>query len=328
MRGRKENEEKMDKKIKDTLKKCPEYMTRYYYSLNNKSYTTKDKYIHYVLDFLDFLNKKCELDTNDLNCFKSVSAGTIDYYMSSLGDVSDSFKRCRFFGVKSFFLFLVKNKLINENPYDDVEAPVDRKERKVIALNKDEIKVVKDSILNGSGSNLAKKRQEKWVTRDYAIIMMAISLGLRVTSISEINVDDIDFKRKEIIVTEKNNKTRTIEFGDNLLEILNSWIEQREVLLKEKNKDSNALFISNQMTRITPLTIRLLVKKYTNGIDKHISPHKLRATCATMLYKTTKDIELTKNMMGHNNPRTTERYIGIDEEEKARAVAALEDVVF
>ena len=57
MSGRKENEEKMDKKIKDTLKKCPEYMTRYYYSLNNKSYTTKDKYIHYVLDFLDFLNK-------------------------------------------------------------------------------------------------------------------------------------------------------------------------------------------------------------------------------------------------------------------------------
>lgn len=328
MRGRKENEEKMDKKIKDTLKKCPEYMTRYYYSLNNKSYTTKYRYINYVLDFLHFLDKKCNFNTNDLSCFKGVNAGTIDYYMSSLGDVSDSFKRCRFFGVKSFFLFLTRNKLIDENPYDDVEAPVDRKERKVTALNKDEIKVVRDSILNGSGSNLAKKRQEKWIARDYAIIMMAISLGLRVTSISEINVDDIDFKRKEIIVTEKNNKTRTIEFGDNLLEILNSWMEQREVLLKEKNKDSNALFISNQMTRITPLAISEIVKKYTNDVDKHISPHKLRATCATMLYKTTKDLELTRRMMGHNNPKTTERYIGVNEEEKARAVAALEDVVF
>lgn len=48
MRGRKENEETMDKKIKDTLKKCPEYMTRYYYSLSNKSYTTKYRYINYV----------------------------------------------------------------------------------------------------------------------------------------------------------------------------------------------------------------------------------------------------------------------------------------
>ena len=292
-------------------------MTRYYYSLNNKSYTTKDKYIHYVLDFLDFLNKKCELDTNDLNCFKSVSAGTIDYYMSSLGDVS----------VKSFFLFLVRNKLINENPCDDVEAPVDRKERKVTALNKDEIKVVRDSILNGSGSNLAKKRQEKWITRDYAIIMMAISLGLRVTSISEINVDDIDFKRKEIIVTEKNNKTRTIEFGDNLLEILNSWIEQREILLKEKNKDSNALFISNQMNRITTKAIEAIVKKYTNGVDKHISPHKLRATCATMLYGATKDFELTKNMLGHASPCTTERYVEA-EEEHSNPASIIEDIVF
>lgn len=327
MRGRKENEEKMDKKIKDTLKKCPEYMTRYYYSLSNKSYTTKYRYINYVLDFLDFLNKKCELDTNDLNCFKSVSAGTIDYYMSSLGDVSDSFKRCRFFGVKSFFLFLTRNKLIDENPCDDVEAPVDRKERKVTALNKDEIKVVRDSILNGSGSKLAKKRQEKWITRDYAIIMMAISLGLRVTSISEINVDDIDFKRKEIIVTEKNNKTRTIEFGDNLLEILNSWIEQREILLKEKTKDSNALFISNQMNRITTKAIEAIVKKYTNGVDKHISPHKLRATCATMLYGATKDFELTKNMLGHASPCTTERYVEA-EEEHSNPASIIEDIVF
>ncbi len=71
----------MDKKIKDTLKKCPEYMTRYYYSLNNKSYTTKYRYINYVLDFLHFLDKKCNFNTNDLSCFKSVNAGTIDYYM-------------------------------------------------------------------------------------------------------------------------------------------------------------------------------------------------------------------------------------------------------
>lgn len=58
MSGRKENDEKIDKKIKETLKKCPEYMTRYYYSLNDKSYTTKYRYINYVLDFLGFLNEK------------------------------------------------------------------------------------------------------------------------------------------------------------------------------------------------------------------------------------------------------------------------------
>lgn len=327
MSGRKENDEKIDKKIKETLKKCPEYMTRYYYSLNDKSYTTKYRYINYVLDFLGFLNEKYQLDTNSLECFKNVNVEMIDYYMSSMENVSDSFKRCRFFGVKSFFLFLTRNKLINENPCDDVEAPVDRKERKVTALNKDEIKVVRDSILNGSGSNLAKKRQEKWITRDYAIIMMAISLGLRVTSISEINIDDVDFERKELLVIERNNKTRTIQFGDNMLNVLKAWMEQREILLKEKNKESNALFISNQMNRITTKAIKAIVKKYTEGVDKHISPQKLRATCATMLYGATKDFELTKNMLGHASPRTTERYVEA-EEENSKAASIIEDIIF
>ena len=57
MQGRKENEEKMGKKIKKELEICPDYMTKYYYSLNGKSYTTQKMYVYYVLDFISFLEK-------------------------------------------------------------------------------------------------------------------------------------------------------------------------------------------------------------------------------------------------------------------------------
>lgn len=328
MRGRKENEENMDKKLKELLKSYPKYMTKYYFSLNNKSYTTKHVYVNYVLDFISFIKKECEVNVSNVKSFKKVNAGMIDYYMSTLDNVGDSIKRCRLYGIKSFFTFLKRNKIIKDNPCDDVEVPKDRKERKVVALNKEEIATVRNAILNGSGSKLAQKRQLEWVNRDYAIIMLAISLGLRVTSITEINVEDVNFKERELIVTEKNNKTRIINFGENLYIILKNWMGDRESMLKDKNVKTNALFISNRMNRIGVGCVRALVKKYTEDVDKHISPHKLRATCATMLYSTTKDLELTRRMMGHNNPKTTERYIGVNEEEKVRAVAALEDVVF
>lgn len=328
MQGRKENEEKMDKKIKKELEACPDYMTKYYYSLNGKSYTTQKMYVYYVLDFISFLEKEFLVDIKKVNSFREVNAGMIDYYMSTLSNTGESVRRCRLYGIKSFFAFLLKNKLINENPCNDVEVPKDRKERKVTALNKKEINIVKKSIVNGAGSKLAQERQKEWVNRDYAIIMLAISLGLRVTSITEINVEDIDFEAREITVTEKNNKTRTIEFGEKLKEVLDHWMVDRQRMLTIKGKECNALFISNRMHRISVEAIRVLVNKYTGGVDKHISPHKLRATCATMLYGATKDLELTRRMLGHNNPRTTERYIGIDEEEKTRAITAMEGNLF
>ena len=328
MQGRKENEEKMGKKIKKELEICPDYMTKYYYSLNGKSYTTQKMYVYYVLDFISFLEKEFLVNVKKVDSFKEVNAGMIDYYMSTLNSTGESVRRCRLYGIKSFFTFLFKNKLIDENPCNDVEVPKDRKERKVTALNKKEINVVKESIVNGAGSELAQERQKEWVNRDYAIIMLAISLGLRVTSITEINVEDIDFEAREITVTEKNNKTRTIEFGEKLKDVLDHWIIDRQRMLKIKGKECNALFISNRMRRISVEAIRVLVNKYTGGVDKHISPHKLRATCATMLYGATKDLELTRRMLGHNNPRTTERYIGIDEEEKTRAITAMEDNLF
>ena len=96
--------------------------------------------------------------------------------------------------------------------------------------------------------------------------------------------------------------------SDETIRILNNWLEKRKRLLNDKLED--ALFISNQRTRIEQTSVYRIVNKYAKEIEgKHITPHKLRATYGTQLYNATKDIYFVQQCMNHSNPKTTETYI-------------------
>lgn len=328
MKGRKENEEKKIKKIEEMISDKPVYIKKYYYTLKDKSYTTQEVYIRYVIDFVNFASKKFNIDIYDVSSFDKIKKSDIDFYISSLEDKGVSIKRCRLYGIKSFFNFLIDDEYIKNNPCIKVIAPKDNEEHKITSLTKKEINIVKRNIFNGYGTKRAKNIQKKWIKRDYAIIMLGLSLGLRVTSLSEINLEDINFENKEIKIVEKGNKIRVVMFSENIGEILLEWIRDRENILNDKNVECEALFISNQCRRITSRGIEKLVSKYTQNIDKHITPHKLRSTCATNVYNKTGDIYLTADILGHSNIENTRRYAQISEERKKKAAQAMDDILF
>ena len=328
MKGRKENEEKKLKNIEKIIQDQPSYIKKYYYTLKDKSYTTQDAYIRYVIYFIDFIKKELNLNISDPSCFNKIRKSDIDLYLSNLNDKGASIKRCRLYGIKDFFKFLIDDEYIKSNPCERVSAPKDNVEHKITSLTKDEIEIVKQNIFNGCGTKRAKNIQKKWRKRDYAIVMLGLSLGLRVTSLTEINVEDINFETKELKIVEKGNKTRIVMFSNKIEEILLDWIYDRNNILEEKNCSCDALFISNKMTRITSRGIELLIKKYTENIDKHITPHKLRSTCATNVYNKTGDIYLTADVLGHSNISNTRRYAQISEERKKRAAEAMDDILF
>lgn len=328
MEGRKEHEEKTIKLIECKLNKCPNYMRSFYVTLDGKSYTTKRMYINYVSDFLDFLQDYYKLDINDIDVFSNIRPSMINSYVTQLNDVGESIKASRVYGIKNFFSFLVNDGYINSNPCDRVNPPKDKQVHKITSLTKEEIEIVKNNIMNGVGSELSKKRQKQWRTRDYAIVMLALSLGLRVTSLTEINMNDIDFENNEIKIVEKGNKERYIMFSDSIKEILNDWIEDRNWFLIRGGENCDALFISSQLKRINQNTIADLITKYTYNIDKHITPHKLRSTCATNVYNATGDIYLTADILGHADLRNTKRYAAMSEERKKKAAQAMDDILF
>ena len=328
MNGRKENEIKTNKCVERIIKKSPGYVKRYYKTMNDKSYTTKHKYITYLLDFMNFIQDECQLDIRNIECFKEVKSSTINLYIANLDDISDACKAARLYGVKNFFNFLVADEIIPSNPCDRIAMPRDKKEHKITYLTKEEIDIVKNNIMNGCGSDIAKTKQDKWRSRDYAIIMLGLSLGLRVTSICEIDVRDINMETNELKIIEKGNKMRTVMFSDHIKDILDDWIQDRKVKLIESGKKSDALFISNKLTRISSRTVAYLVEKYTYNIDKHITPHKLRSTCATNVYGATGDIYLTADILGHKNIANTRRYASISDERKKKAATAMDDILF
>lgn len=325
MTGRLEKEFKEMEKIQGQLNALPPIIKDFYYYMeaSDKSYTTIKHYINYVVHFMNYYTN----GKYDNEFYKNVTPSTINMYMSSIKFIKDqngknikignSIRATRWSALNTFFNYLKSNNLITDNPLSQTFRPSNKNEKKIIYLTEDEIKLCLSNI-DSSGSNMFKNR-------DMCIISLGISTGLRVSAITQINIEDINFQNNTINVIEKGNKYRVINFGDNLKEKIVAWLEDRNKYYGDI--ETNALFISRKKNRISVDAVAELLKKYTKNIDKNITPHKLRATCATNLYKKTKDIYIVANQLGHANVATTKIYTEIDSDAKLKAASILDNLI-
>lgn len=337
MQGRTEHEKQTETWIEQKLKSTAPYLTQYMRTISRKSYTTKKAYLNYVLEFLDYL-QQCHYDINDINIFADIKPSFIYEYLDHLSKTEkivgdrvykngESIQCRKFYAIKSFFGFLLNDEYVQKNPCDTVEPPKVTKENEIVAMDEHEVKIFLNNVLEGVGNAKAKARQRTYRSRDYAIMTLALALGLRVTSLVEINIEDLDLINKTLVVTEKGNTTRTLRFSDNIKKVLEQWLEDRYELLGDVGI-RDALFISNRKERMTSKTVRKLVEKYSEGIDKHITPHKLRSTCATNVYTATGDIYLTADVLGHKNMQNTRRYAKIVDKKREQAAEAMDKILF
>lgn len=300
MRGRAETDLVWNTKTMNILKSCPNILNDYYYSLINKTRMTTYRYISYVRDFL-----------NAVNCgdnYSDIKTSDINRYIQSLDkDNGQSIKATRFYAISNFFEFLIDEELVDKNPCKRAAKPKLKGAKDVVYLTEDEIEIMKRNI---------RENSKGWCkTRDMAILVLAIRTGLRVTSICEINISDINFEDGYITVVEKGNKIREIPISQNTVDMLQNWINERNAMWGAY-EENDALFVANTRKRISQKSIELMVKKNSKGINKKITPHKLRSTCATNLYERTGDIYLVADVLGHANIQNTKRYTSIGQEKK------------
>ena len=127
-----------------------------------------------------------------------------------------------------------------------------------------------------------------------------------------INIDSI--KEDKLSVIGKGNKERIVFLNDNCLYAIKKYLELRPI-----SKNTNALFLSIQKRRISNRTIQLRLKKYIkiSGLDpKLYTPHKLRHTAATLMYKYGNvDIRTIQSILGHTSVATTQIYTHLDDED-------------
>lgn len=323
--GRLEKEEKIKQKIQEKLKDLNPILTEFYNDMrgDQKSYNTINSYINYVIEFINFISE----DQTDYEFYKHIKTSDIKNYISSISTrevngqtvrVSDDLQATKWSALNTFFVFLLNNDYIQTNPMIKTKRPKIRTEHKVTYLTQDEINQMFD--------NIRKDAHAKLLNRDIALFSLFLSTGLRNSALTQINIEDVDFSNNTIKVIEKGNKTRIIQFGTNMRQLLLSWLKDRELFFQDTT--TNALFISQLKERISIHTVGQLVEKYTKNIKgKHITPHKLRATACTIMSSNGVPIQVIKDMVGHENIQTTTRYVGVLEEERKQATNVLDSSI-
>lgn len=212
--------------------------------------------------------------------------------------------------LKSFFKYAQgKVKIIDFNPASDLESPkIDK--RNPIYLTLDESKTLLKSITG-------KNKQ-----RDYCIITLFLNCGLRLSELCSIDLPKI--REDTITIIGKGNKERTIYLNHACLKSLATYLPERNS--NANIIDIDALFISRSNRRINKRTVELLVKKYIKFADldyDKFTPHKLRHTAATLMYKYGNvDIRSLQKILGHENISTTQIYTHVDDEQLREAVKA------
>ena len=194
-----------------------------------------------------------------------------------------------------------------------------KKDKRIIRLEDEEVERYFDSILNGTGfTEHQRKYLENTKQRDYTIATLLLTSGIRVSEMVGLNIEDVSFTNCRIQITRKGGKRQYIPLSDETLEVLKEYLEERKKVSPALPEDETALFLSTQNTRMTTAAVQNLIKKYAKaaGIDKPITPHKLRKTYGTNLYNKTRDIYLVANALGHDSVvTTTKHYVASDEED-------------
>ena len=322
MNGKMEQEIQIKQKIYSKLATLPTIFTEFYSYMeaDQKSYMSIKHYIEYVSDFMDAVAHE---ETKD-EFYKYVTIPEIREYIVSLRvrndngvetKNSDSIQATRWSALNAFFNFLVIDDYIDVNPMTKTKRPKNKTEKPIVYLDQDEI----DSILN----QIRKQSHPKMVNRDLAIVTLGVVLGVRVSALVQINIDDINFKDNTIYVIEKGNKKRYLQFGQNARTVLSSWLVDRATYFPDVETD--ALFISQWQQRLTVEGVRKLLKKYADGINgKHVTPHTMRKSTATNLAKAGVDIQTIAHILGHNSIETSRKYAAVLDENKQNATNVLD----
>ena len=309
---------------KNIIKRYPKELEGYINSLSRKTSFTKMAYARYVGNFIDYINNKL----NGI-VYADIKPMDIDSYMESIRyssngkEKSATYRAAQLAAINGFFKFLQKNNIINVNPCDTTEIPKDNNEHQITTISDKDLETIINNIEHGTGSDKAKATQEKWINRDIAIVMLGLTTGLRVSAIAGIDINDINMTQKYIVVTEKGDIRKKIYFGDKTKKALKNWIFDRNHMV---DKNEKALFISQGNHRILTRTIQNRFKAITYNINKKITPHKMRATCATRLYEQTGDIYLVQTQLGHKNIENTKRYAKVSDDKKREAANILNDI--
>lgn len=204
--------------------------------------------------------------------------------------------------LRTFFQFLVREKLLEVNPAKLVATP--RRDKK-LPIHLSESQVIRLIETPDTTTDLGK--------RDRLILELLYATGVRVSELLALNLNDIDFKNKLLLITGKRRKERMAPFGDPAATALKEYLIIRNNFIQNApvtKSQPQPLILNYQGTRMTNRTVGRLVEKYLQlcADTHHISPRSLRHSCATHLLDNGADLRDIQELLGHARLSTTQLY--------------------
>jgi len=190
--------------------------------------------------------------------------------------------------LSSFYRFLYSQGVVTTNPLIGIDRPR-IKQQEVKYLKHNQVLRLIDSIED---------------IRDKLIVRTIYATGVRVSELCNINIEDIDFDEHTIRIRGKGDKIRTVFIDEETLGDITKFIDNRIV---------GPLFVGQQGKHISSRAIQHIFKHYA---PQGITPHKIRHSYASELYKRSKNLRVVQENLGHTSIKTTEIYLHTDIDER------------
>lgn len=330
----KENIEKM----RAVLQELPKFCKQFFRGIENTT-STRTR-LGYALDlriFFEFIQqnnntlRRTPIQEYPLSLLDQLGREDIEEYLDYLELYYKDDKEYRndergksrkLASLRSMYHYFYTSELIEKDVAALVPMPK-LHEKEIIRLDPDEVATLLELVENGEELTETEKRYHRVTkTRDLALLTLLLGTGIRVSECVGLNLNDVDFKNGGIRIVRKGGYEAVVYFGEEVEDaLLDYWDERTHKTTATGHED--ALFLSMQNKRISVRAVEKLVKKYASKVTslKKITPHKLRSTYGTNLYRETGDIYLVADVLGHKDVNTTRKHYAAQQEENRRRAA-------
>lgn len=251
--------------------------------------------------FVEYLNSK-DLSITD------VRLKHLESYKTHLRDVrygdnkqySEGTRARRVSCLKSFYKYLYDREIIERNPARNLTVPKVERGMAPVFMTQEDAQLL-----------LNMTKDETHELRDKTIIMLFLTTGMRLSELSNLDINDIT--GTQITIRKgKGNKTRVVNISKDVADLVKEYIDKRKYM------SDKALFTSQQGNRMRNRTIQWTIDKYIKkaGLDERLSTHKIRHTSAVLMLQNKVDLNTIREVFGHTSLRTTQIYIHTLDETK------------
>lgn len=329
---------KNEVKLRKLLENLPSFCKQFFIGIEPTTASrTRLAYAYDIGCFFDYLHtvnpvcQKITITQIPLSILDEITPMDIEEYLSYLKfyekdgvehtNDERGLKR-KLASLRSFYRYYYKNSLIENDPAVKVDMPKIH-EQAITRLDVDEVANLLDEV--ESGEQLTERQQkyhEKTKIRDVAMLTLLLGTGIRVSECVGLDMEDVDFRNNGIKIHRKGGAEVVVYFGEEVRDALLAYMVERQKITAADGS-TNALFLSMQNKRISVRAVENLVKKYSKLVTnlKHITPHKLRSTYGTSLYRETGDIYLVADVLGHKDVNTTRKHYAAIDDDRRRSAA-------